>query len=58
MVKDYTAQTLIKNAWATLTWDGRNNDGDMVARGIYIVNLIDVGDQRSKSVTKRVAVVR
>ena len=58
LVKDYTAQTLIKNAWATLTWDGRNNDGDMVARGIYIVNLIDVGDQRSKSVTKRVAVVR
>ena len=58
LVKDYSAQTLIKNAWATLTWDGRNNDGEMVARGIYIVNLIDIGDQRSSSVTKRVAVVR
>jgi len=58
LVKDYSEQTLIKGAWATLTWDGCNNDGDMVARGIYIVNLIDIGDQHSKSVTKRVAVVR
>jgi hypothetical protein len=56
LVCDWPEQTALKNAWYTETWDGRNSDGAIVARGIYLVNLADTGD--NKGVTRKVLVVK
>jgi hypothetical protein len=56
LVRDWPEQTVLKDAWYTQMWDGKNNDGDTVARGIYLVNLKDTGE--GKGVTRRVAVIK
>lgn len=56
LVRSWNEQTMLKDAWYTMEWDGKNNDGDVVGRGIYLVNLMDVGD--GKGVTKKVAVIK
>jgi hypothetical protein len=54
LVRDWPEHSALRNAWYTQQWDGRNADGDVVARGLYFVNIIDVGD--NEGVTRRVAV--
>ncbi|MHB9155732.1 MAG: flagellar hook assembly protein FlgD [Endomicrobiales bacterium] len=56
LVRDWPEQTALQNAWYAETWDGKNDRGETVARGIYFVNLKDVGE--TVSVTRRVAVVK
>lgn len=56
LVRDWPEQTVLKSAWYSQPWDGKNNDGETVARGVYLVNLKDVGE--SKGVTRRVAVIK
>ena len=55
LVADWPEQTAIKDAVYTEIWDGKNSNGNMVARGIYLVNLMDVGD--NTGVTRKVAVI-
>lgn len=56
LVQYWGEQTILKDAWYTITWDGKNLDGDVVARGIYLVSLLDVGE--GTGVTRKVAVVK
>jgi hypothetical protein len=56
LVRDWPEQTILKDAVYTVDWDGKNRQGEMVARGIYFVNLMDVGE--ATGVTKRLAVIK
>lgn len=56
LVQQWSEQTVLKDAWYTIDWNGKNLDGEVVARGIYLVSLIDVGE--GKGITKKVAVVK
>lgn len=56
LVMEWPEQTVLKDAWYSQVWDGKNYDGEVVSTGMYFVNLIDVGE--SKSITRRVAVVK
>ena len=55
LVAEWPEQTAIKDAIYTETWDGKNSNNETVARGIYLVNLTDVGDK--DGVTRKVAVI-
>ena len=55
-IREWPEQAAMQGAWYTVNWDGKNADGVIVARGIYFVNLIDLGDK--KGITRRVAVVK
>jgi flagellar hook assembly protein FlgD len=55
LVREWPQQVAIQNAYYTQEWDGKNSNGETVARGIYLVNLLNVGD--NVSVTRKVAVV-
>jgi hypothetical protein len=55
LVREWPQQVAIQNAYYTQEWDGKNSNGEMVARGIYLVNLLNVGD--NASVTRKVAVI-
>jgi len=55
LVTEWPEQTAIQGAVYTQEWDGKNNNNEIVARGIYLVNLMDVGDKTG--VTRKVAVV-
>lgn len=56
LVRDWPELTVLKDAWYTQDWDGKNNLGETVARGIYFVNLIDIGD--NSGLTRRVVVIK
>jgi hypothetical protein len=56
LVKEWPEQTALKDAWYSQSWDGKNEDGDIVARGIYLVNLKDMGEE--ESVTRKVVVIK
>lgn len=56
LVQEWPEQTLLKDVWYTQSWDGKNALGETVARGIYLVNLIDVGD--FLGITRRVVVIK
>ncbi|OGS18147.1 MAG: hypothetical protein A2219_05155 [Elusimicrobia bacterium RIFOXYA2_FULL_50_26] len=56
LVQEWPELTVLKDAWYTQTWDGKNYQGETVARGMYFVNLMDTGD--NTGVTRRVAVVK
>ncbi len=56
LVREWPEQVVLTNAWYTETWDGKNANGEIVARGLYLVNLIDTGE--GKGITRRVAVVK
>jgi len=55
LVAEWPEQTAIKDAIYTITWDGRNSSNETVARGIYLINLMDVGE--NQGVTRKVAVI-
>lgn len=55
LVLEWPEQTVLKDAWYTEVWDGKNSNNETVARGIYLVNLMDVGDKTG--LTRKVAVV-
>ncbi len=42
----------------SIEWDGRDNDGDMVANGTYIYKLIIKGSGETQSIVQKLAVVR
>ena len=56
LVQEWPEVTVLKDAWQTQMWDGRNFDNQIVARGVYFVNLMDVGDKTG--ITRRVAVIK
>ncbi|MBN1823891.1 MAG: hypothetical protein JW803_06205 [Endomicrobiales bacterium] len=56
LVREWGEMTALQDAWYTIIWDGKNSDGETVAAGIYLVNLVDVGEKIG--VTKRVAVIK
>jgi flagellar hook assembly protein FlgD len=56
LVLQWDEETIVQGNAYTHNWDGRNSNGDIVARGLYLVNLMDVGD--ASGVTKRVYVVK
>jgi hypothetical protein len=56
LVRGWGEQTMLKNVWLSMEWDGKNDDGEIVGRGIYLVNLKDAGD--GKGVTKKIAVIK
>lgn len=56
LVKQWPAQTALKDALYSENWDGRNEDGEVVARGIYLVNIVDTGD--NEAVTRKVVVIK
>jgi len=41
LVMDWPEKTILKDTLQAQVWDGKNYDGEIVARGIYIVSLID-----------------
>lgn len=41
LVMEWPEKTILKDSVETQIWDGKNYDGEVVARGIYIVSLID-----------------
>lgn len=55
LVRDWPERPVLMDTWYSETWDGKNNDGETVARGMYLVNLKDVGDQ--SGVTRRIGVL-
>lgn len=55
LVREWPERPVLMDTWYSETWDGKNNDGATVARGMYLVNLKDVGDQAG--ITRRVGVV-
>jgi len=55
LVREWPEQVVLQNAYYTQDWDGRNSNNEIVARGIYLVNLMNVGD--NTSVTRKVAVI-
>ena len=55
LILDWPEQTVLKDAWYTETWNGKNSNNETVARGIYLVNLMDVGDK--VGITRKVAVI-
>jgi flagellar hook assembly protein FlgD len=42
----------------TIYWDGRDEDGDLIANGVYIYNVIMKKDDKTKNVTQKLAVIR
>lgn len=56
LVREWPEVTALQNCWFSEDWDGKNLDGETVARGIYLVNVEDVGDK--KGVTRKVAVIK
>ncbi len=56
LVKEWEKITVLKDAYYTVDWDGKNKDGVFVARGIYIVNLYDESDKLR--INRHLAVVR
>jgi hypothetical protein len=56
LVIDWPERSIMRGAVYTQNWNGRSNDGDVVARGIYFVNLMDVTD--NTGVTKRLFVIK
>jgi len=56
LVREWPEQTILQGAQYVREWDGGNLDGKIVARGLYLVNLMDVGDK--KGITRRVAVIK
>ena len=69
VIKIYTvAGRLIKNIYLTISdlktdfnkieWDGRDEDGDQIANGVYIYKVILKDPNESESYTQKLAVVR
>jgi hypothetical protein len=56
LVMEWPAQFALKDAWYTIDWNGTNDNGEIVGRGIYLVNLEDVSEH--KGVTRKVIVVK
>ncbi|OGS02744.1 MAG: hypothetical protein A2339_00365 [Elusimicrobia bacterium RIFOXYB12_FULL_50_12] len=56
LVQEWPEQTVLKDAWYSQSWDGKNILGETVARGMYFVNLVDVGDYQG--ITRRIAVIK
>jgi flagellar hook assembly protein FlgD len=56
LVRQWPAQEALKDTRYTQTWDGKNTDGHIVARGLYLVNLTDSGAARG--ITRRLAVIK
>ena len=54
-VAEWPEQTALQGAVYTQEWNGKNSNNETVARGIYLVNLMDVGDKTG--VTRKVAVI-
>jgi hypothetical protein len=55
LVAEWPEQTALKDAIYTVTWNGKNSNNETVARGIYLVNITDVGDK--DGITRKVAVI-
>ena len=56
LVRAWPELSALRDAWYTQEWDGTNAEGEMVARGMYLVNLKSSGE--SRGVTRRVAVIK
>ncbi|NWF50696.1 MAG: T9SS type A sorting domain-containing protein [Ignavibacteriaceae bacterium] len=41
-----------------ITWDGRDEDGDVVANGVYIYKVIITKSDKSESITQKLSIVR
>jgi len=55
LVKEWPAEVVSKGTDKVITWNGKNSDGRIVTRGVYLVNLSDTND--NKNITKKVFVV-
>jgi len=44
--------------FVTVHWDGRDEDGDLVANGVYIYKVIMKMGDKVKNITQKLAVVR
>ncbi|GEM_PF-2784942 len=56
LVQEWPEQTASQDVVYTQDWDGKNFAGDIVARGMYLVNLKDSAEPRG--VTRRLAVIK
>lgn len=56
LVREWSGQVTMGSVY-TVDWDGKNDLGEIVARGIYLVNISDA-DNPAVKVTRRVAVIK
>jgi hypothetical protein len=56
LVKQWPELAALKDNAYIQRWDGKNEDGDIAARGIYLVNLEDVVSR--ESITRKVIVLK
>ncbi len=57
LVREFPVQEASRNTPYHATWDGRNRDGEIVARGIYLVSLQEK-DGYTRGIVKKIAVVK
>jgi hypothetical protein len=50
--------TELKFDFNKIYWDGRDEDGDVIANGVYIYKVIMQADGKSQDVTQKLAVVK
>jgi flagellar hook assembly protein FlgD len=48
----------INQKFVKINWDGRDEDGDIIASGVYLYKMIVRKSGESMSVTQKLAVVR
>lgn len=59
LIKEIKANTLnLKTDFNFIVWDGKDNDGDQVANGIYLYKIILRDKDQTFSVTHKLAIVR
>lgn len=57
LVWEFPEQYAVKDTSYYVSWNGKNQDGETVARGIYLVNLQESGNF-TRGMVRKVAVVR
>ncbi|MHC1736432.1 MAG: C25 family cysteine peptidase [Ignavibacteriaceae bacterium] len=59
LIKEMTLNgSNLKIGFNSLPWDGRDQDGDLIANGVYLYKIILKKDNKSVSITEKLAIVK
>lgn len=56
LVKEINANANI--GFNSISWDGKDNDGDYIANGVYLYKFVIQGDTQTETATQKLAVLR
>jgi hypothetical protein len=56
LIKEINANANI--GYNSISWDGKDNDGDYIANGVYLYKFVIQGDSQTETATQKLAVLR